>query len=125
VTTDHPAEQPTQASRPLTEDPELRKDLQATLGARHELGAAYEPELIDAFLRRLDQAIDQRIEQRIAARPLPPAGRPDQTRMLAVALGLGIPLIAIAGGITGGFGILAVLLLIGSLVVYFDRRRTW
>ena len=114
-------DQPPEATQPLAQNPELRQELQATLGARRELGAAYEPQLIDAFLRRLDQAMDARIDQRLAQRPPPPAVRSDPTRILAIALGLGIPLVAIAGGIAGGLGILAVLALIGLLVIYFDR----
>ncbi len=107
----------------MSQDPELQKDLRATLDARQELGAAYEPQLIDAFLRRLDQAIDTRIEQRLQQRPSPPAVRSDPARLLAIALALAIPLTAIAGGIAGATGIIAVLALIGLLVLYFDRRR--
>ncbi len=124
MTSDPSANQPAPPDQPLTQNPELRQDLQATLSARQELGAAYDPQLIDAFLRRLDQAIDARIDQRLAQRPPPPAVRADPTRTLAVALGLGIPLVAIAGGIAGAVGIVAVLALIGLLVVYFDRWRT-
>jgi hypothetical protein len=123
LTTDPDAGQHTPPDPPLAQDPELRKELQATLGARQELGTGYEAELIDAFLRRLDQAIDSRIEQRLTQRPAPPAVRSDPTRLLAVALALAIPLTAIAGGIAGAVGIIAVLALIGLLVVYFDRRH--
>lgn len=121
VTLDKHPEPPGEAPGSLAQDPQLRRDLQATLAARQELGSAYETELVDAFLRRIDQATDARIQQRLAQ---PPAPRADPTRTLAVALGLAIPLIAIAGDIAGGPGIVAVLALIGVLVVYFDRRHT-
>lgn len=47
---------------------ELRKDLRAAVAARQELGEDYEPEIIDAFLERLDA--------RIAARDVAPGGQP-------------------------------------------------
>lgn len=47
---------------------ELRKDLRAAVAARQELGEDYEPEIIDAFLERLDA--------RIAARDVAPNWQP-------------------------------------------------
>jgi Flp pilus assembly protein TadB len=123
VTSQNPAEQPTTGDQPLAQNPELRRELQATLSARQELGTADDPELIDAFLRRLDQAIDARIDEHLVQRPPPPSVRANPAWILAIALGLAIPLVAIAGGIAGAVGIVAVLALVGLLVVYFDRRH--
>lgn len=39
-------------------DPELKKELDATLQARRELGPEYESALIDSFLEKLDQRLD-------------------------------------------------------------------
>src|SRR5258705_10909230 len=46
-----------------------RKDVEAALAARHELGRAYEPEIVDSML--------EKIERRLAERPpaAPPADR--------------------------------------------------
>jgi len=42
-----------------------RKDVEAALAARHELGRAYEPEIVDSML--------EKIEKRLAERPPAPA----------------------------------------------------
>src|SRR4051794_24771902 len=36
-------------------DPELKKELAATLQARKDLGAEYESELVDSFMEKVDQ----------------------------------------------------------------------
>jgi hypothetical protein len=46
-------------------DPELTKDLAATLHARRDLGDEYESALIDSFLEKVDQRIDSRVERRV------------------------------------------------------------
>ncbi|MDH6140706.1 MULTISPECIES: hypothetical protein [Kitasatospora] len=47
---------------------EVRRDLDAALEARRELGPEYESELIDSFLARVDARLDARVEQRVAER---------------------------------------------------------
>jgi hypothetical protein len=53
-----------------THDPELKKELDATLHARHELGEEYESALVDSFLekveQRLDTVVDRRVRRRLA-----------------------------------------------------------
>jgi len=66
-----PPPPPPGSGSPLSSDPQLRQELHATIAARQELGARYEKELIDSFLRRLDQSIDGRIEQRIGSARAP------------------------------------------------------
>jgi hypothetical protein len=46
-------------------DPELTKDLAATLHARRDLGDEYESALIDSFLEKVDQRIDSKVERRV------------------------------------------------------------
>jgi uncharacterized membrane protein len=46
-------------------DPELNKELSATLRARKDLGAEYESELIDSFLEKVNERLDSRVEQRV------------------------------------------------------------
>ncbi|MCZ4122886.1 hypothetical protein [Streptomyces sp. H39-S7] len=46
-------------------DPELKKELAATLQARKDLGAEYESELVDSFMEKVDQRLDSHVEQRV------------------------------------------------------------
>jgi hypothetical protein len=41
-----------------THDPELKRELDATLQTRKELGADYESELVDAFMEKVQQRFD-------------------------------------------------------------------
>jgi hypothetical protein len=46
-------------------DPELTKELSATLQARKDLGAEYESELVDSFMEKMAQRVDSHVEQRV------------------------------------------------------------
>ncbi|MFI6462466.1 hypothetical protein [Streptomyces sp. NPDC050538] len=46
-------------------DVELKKELNATLQARRELGDEYESALVDSFLEKIDQRIDGAVERRV------------------------------------------------------------
>ncbi|MDF3293714.1 hypothetical protein [Streptomyces silvisoli] len=46
-------------------DPELKKELDATLQTRKDLGPEYEAELIDSFLEKVDQRLDSQVERRV------------------------------------------------------------
>ncbi|MEU6175734.1 hypothetical protein ABZ832_27975 [Streptantibioticus parmotrematis] len=46
-------------------DPELTKELNATLQARKDLGPEYESELIDSFLEKAAQRLDNEVERRV------------------------------------------------------------
>src|SRR5690242_5158112 len=48
-----------------TRDPELTKELSATLQARKDLGEEYESALVDSFIEKVSDSIDSRVEQRI------------------------------------------------------------
>ncbi|MFB8240535.1 hypothetical protein ACFC58_28740 [Kitasatospora purpeofusca] len=107
-----------------TRQDDLRRDLDASLQARKELGPEYESELVDSFLARLDARLDARVERRVADRLGPaegygPAeaytrpgygprrfGRRSATRLPIVSLVLGIPLSAIASENGGFWGLL-------------------
>ncbi|MEU7313901.1 hypothetical protein [Streptomyces sp. NPDC007083] len=108
-------------------DHELRKELDATLQTRRELGPEYENELLDSFLekveQRLDTVVDKRVRRRMAEeqmvaarggsvgtapRPRPASGLPDglgaRLGLAVASLVLAIPLSAIAvanAGLTG------------------------
>jgi hypothetical protein len=89
---------------------ELRRDLDAAVQTRKELGAEYESEIVDSFLAR----IDARMDARTAPRPAAPAdrdrdrdrrhGRGTRFTLSVTSLVMGIPLTAIASesaGVTG------------------------
>jgi hypothetical protein len=69
-----------------------RKDVEAALAARHELGRAYEPEIVDSML--------EKIERRLAERPLAPAReyrhRGSFTPLALGSIGAGVGATAIA-----------------------------
>jgi hypothetical protein len=46
-------------------DPELNKELSATLQARKDLGAEYESELVDSFMEKVAERVDSHVEQRV------------------------------------------------------------
>jgi hypothetical protein len=103
-----------------TRDGDLRKDLDATLHARRELGEEYESALVESFLDKVDQRIDAAVERRVrrqfaeqqmaAARD---ARSPSATDSWGERFGFGIvslvlavPLSAIGGGVAGLRGLL-------------------
>ncbi|MEW1752929.1 hypothetical protein [Streptomyces angustmyceticus] len=102
-----------------THDPELRKELDATLQTRKELGAEYEAELLESFLEKLDRSVEQRVRRQLAehqvqvargARPQRPAGDArgvwERFGFAAFSLVLAVPLSAIAAAHAGEVGLL-------------------
>ncbi|OEV10438.1 hypothetical protein AN220_31210, partial [Streptomyces nanshensis] len=49
-------------------DHELRKELDATLQTRRELGPEYENELLDSFLEKVEQRLDTVVDKRVRRR---------------------------------------------------------
>ncbi|MFF7655472.1 hypothetical protein ACFZCY_37535 [Streptomyces sp. NPDC007983] len=105
-------------------EPDLKKELDATLQARKELGAEYESELIDAFLEKVQQRFDatsdrelrrQQAERQMAAargaRPSPGGeaaglGLGERFAFVGVSLVLAVPLSAIGAVNAGETGLL-------------------
>lgn len=104
---------------------ELRKDLDATLQARRELGPEYEEELVEGFLEKLDGAVERRVRRQLAERqmevarghglrggapgsasPAYPEGLGPRLWLAVTSLVLAIPLSAIAAVNTGLPGLL-------------------
>ncbi|MEV0302958.1 hypothetical protein ACWG5P_19725 [Streptomyces prasinus] len=102
-------------------DADLRKELDATLRARGELGDEYESALVDSFLEKVDQRIDGAVERRVrrqlteqqmtAARdsrsPKATDTWGERFGFGIVSLVLAIPLSAIGGGVAQLPGLLA------------------
>ncbi|AWW39211.1 membrane protein [Streptomyces sp. AS58] len=101
-------------------DADLKKELDATLQARRELGEEYESALVDSFLEKVDQRIDGAVERRVrrqvaeqqmaAARdtrsPEPTDSWGERFGFGIVSLVLAVPLSAIGGGVAGLPGLL-------------------
>ncbi|MEU1788034.1 hypothetical protein ABZ553_19510 [Streptomyces sparsogenes] len=107
-------------------DADLKRELDATLQTRKELGAEYETELVDSFMEKVEQRFhdtaDRHVRRQLAeqqmaaargARP-DPGARPGQGlgmslgerfAFVAVSLVLAIPLCAIAAVNTGLSGL--------------------
>ncbi|MFE1324456.1 hypothetical protein ACFW7K_00315 [Streptomyces sp. NPDC058735] len=94
-------------------DAELKRELDATLHARRELGEEYESALVDSFLEKVDQRIDGAVERRVRrqlAEQQMQTARDSRTPRATdswgerfgfgiVSLVLAVPLSAIGGGI--------------------------
>ncbi len=103
----------TMTGREAGGDAELKKELDATLHARRELGDEYESALVDSFLekveQRLDGAVDRRVRRQLAEQQMvvargarSPQGTDSWGERFGfgiVSLVLAVPLSAIGGGI--------------------------
>jgi hypothetical protein len=128
-------------------DAELKKELDATLHARRELGEEYESALVDSFLekveQRLDGAVDRRVRRQLAEQQMvvargtrSPEGASDswgeRFGFGIVSLVLAVPLSAIGGSVAHLPGLLVAWAgIVGVNVVqaarvtpnFFGRRR--
>ncbi|CAL9529430.1 hypothetical protein ACFUV2_29070 [Streptomyces pilosus] len=83
-------------------DAELKKELNASLQARRELGEEYESALVDSFLEKVDQRIDGAVERRVR--------RQLAERQLTVARDARSPRATDSWGERFGFGIVSLVL---------------
>ncbi|WP_406476982.1 hypothetical protein [Streptomyces sp. NBC_01615] len=127
-------------------DAELKKELDATLHARRELGDEYESALVDSFLekveQRLDGAVDRQVRRQLAEQQMvvargarSPQGSDTWGERFGfgiVSLVLAIPLSAIGGGVADLPGLLVAWVgIVGVNVVqaarlspnFFGRRK--
>ncbi|MEV5428645.1 hypothetical protein [Streptomyces sp. NPDC052701] len=102
-------------------DTELKKELDATLRARGELGEEYESALVDSFLekveQRIDGAVERRVRRQLAEQQMTVARDSRAPRATdtwgerfgfgIVSLVLAVPLSAIGGGVADLPGLLA------------------
>jgi hypothetical protein len=75
-----------------------RRDVEAALAARRELGAEYEDEIVDSLVAKIEQRLDERRPQR---RPAPPPTERHShydARVVLGSLGIGVAITAIATG---------------------------
>ncbi len=128
-------------------DADLKRELDATLHARRDLGEEYEPALVESFLEKVDQRIDGAVERRVrrqlAEQQMQTARDSRSPRVTdswgerfgfaIVSLVLAVPLSAIGGGVARLPGLLVAWAgIVGVNVVQalrtnpnlFGRRRS-
>lgn len=93
-------------------------ELQAAIDARRELGADIEPALVDSFVERIERRIAERTEE--SERSLK-RKRDHQKEMVLGAMGISIPLLAIAAIFTGLAGVIAVCAALAVIAVVSSR----
>lgn len=94
-----------------------RKDVQAAVEARRELGPAYEDEIVDSLLAKIDH--------KLAERPAAPAARRYDIRVPLVSTGIGIGATGAANGMAHGSVAVAIVSWVAIAVVnvaYAFRR---
>ena len=100
-------------------DEDAKRELEATVAARKELGPAHEDELIAGFLDRIDREIDRRVEQKLERR----GGHRRHGLPLPAQLGPMIPIVIFAGVFGGTVGIVFALAAVVLLVLVNELRR--
>ena len=95
-----------------------RDELQAAIEARKELGADMEPAVIDSFVERIERRLAERTEatERSLKRK-----RDHQKEMVLGAMGISIPLLAIAAIFTGLAGVIVVCAALAVIAVVSSR----
>jgi small-conductance mechanosensitive channel len=95
-----------------------RDELHAAIEARKELGAEMEPQVIDAFVERIERRLADRAEE--SERSLK-RKREHQKEMVLGAMGISIPLLAIAAIFTGLAGVIVVCAALAVIAVVSSR----
>lgn len=98
-----------------------RREVEAALAARHELGREYEPEIVDSLVEKIERRLDER-------RPAPRQEHQGAiTPLLLGSVALGIPVTAVSLSNAPGVGgiVVAVVawLAIGAANVTLVLRR--
>ena len=99
-------------------DPDVREELQAAIAARRELGDDLEPAVIDSFVARIEQRLAERgtdDEKALQRR------RDHQKEMTLGAMGISVPLFALAAIFVGIWGVAAVCLMLAVVAVAAAR----
>jgi small-conductance mechanosensitive channel len=95
-----------------------REELRAAIEARKELGAELEPALIDSFVERIERRLSELAEE--SERSLK-RRREHQKEMVLGAMGISIPLVAIAAIFTGLAGVIVVCAALAVIAVASAR----
>jgi hypothetical protein len=102
----------------MSEDAVSKDELQAAIEARKELGAEMEPQVIDAFVERIERRLESRghsSEQALKRK------RDHQKEMVLGAMGISVPVFVVAAIFAGLAGILAVAAVIAVIAIVSAR----
>jgi Flp pilus assembly protein TadB len=95
-----------------------RDELQAALEARQEHGAEMEPALLDSYVERIERRLTDRREE--SERSLK-RKRDHQKEMVLGAMGISIPMLAIAAIFAGLAGVIVVCAALAVIAVVASR----
>ena len=95
-----------------------KDELQAAIEARKELGAEMEPAVIDAFVERIERRLAERGSE--SERSLKQK-RDHQKEMVLGAMGISVPLFALAAIFVGFAGVLAVCAALAVIAITASR----
>jgi hypothetical protein len=102
----------------MSESVVRRDELEAAIEARKELGAEMEPAVIDAFVERIERRLAERgseSEQSLRRK------REHQKEMVLGAMGISVPLFALAAIFTGIAGVVAVCAALAVIAIVSSR----
>jgi hypothetical protein len=102
----------------VSEQSVARDELTAAIEARKELGAEMEPAVIDAFVERIERRLEARSgesEQSLKRK------REHQKEMVLGAMGISVPLFALAAIFTGLAGVIAVCAALAVIAITASR----
>lgn len=106
----------------MSEDVVQRDELKAAIEARRELGAELEPQVIDAFVERIEERLERRLASgRIESEQALKRKRDHKREMVLGAMGISVPIFVIAAIFTGLAGILAVAAVIAVIAIVTAR----
>jgi hypothetical protein len=97
---------------------DTKEELQAAIEARKELGAELEPAVIDSFVERIERRL---AERNTAGDEALKRKRAHQREMVLGAMGISVPLLAIAAIFTGLAGVIAVLAALAVIAIVSTR----
>ena len=100
-------------------DEDLKDELRLAIATRGELGDEMEPEVIDAFVQRIEQRLADRAGQGEWALQ---RKREHQTEMVLGSMAVSIPLFALAAIFTGLPGVIAVCVALVLIAVVSSRN---
>ena len=102
----------------MAEDVVSKDELRSVMSARKELGDEMEPELIDAFVARIEARLANRADD--SERALK-RRRDHQKEMVLGSMAISIPLLAIAAIFTGLPGVIALCVALAVIAVATAR----
>ena len=97
-----------------------RDELEAAIETRKELGSEMEPAIIDSFVERIERRLVERSE---ASERAIQSRRNHQKEMILGAMGISVPLFALAAIFTGLAGVIVVCATLAVIAIVASRQQ--